>query len=722
MPPRASHATLTGLIFSAALTAAQAPAPGQIVPPVQPAVTFKMEINYVDVSVRVLDEHGNFVPNLKQSDFRILEDKKPQAISAFGLLQIPLEHPVKPLFMTQPIDSDVVANARGSEGRLYVLVLDDLHTDPLRSQRVRNAARKFIQENLGANDLAAVSVIGRSDAAQDLTGNRRLLLAAVDKFLGQQPRSATLEKISAYNRGVGIGTVDPGGDVDDPYLPERLANDRRAFRSLTHLVDWMGGVHGRRKALIYISEGFGYDIRDVFRSLDSPMEPRKPDITGIFEDTREVVAAATRNDVNIYAVDPRGLSAGGDDLIESASLADAGRPVDAADPAFGNNSSTSRTDLGGMSVNRELEAAQDTLRSLSERTGGFATLNSNDFSTAFSRIVDENSSYYILGYYSNNEKRDGKYRAIDVRLVNRPGLVVRARKGYLAPRGKVQTSAVATDDAPAVSAQLRELLRSPVPVSGIAFSATAATFRGTPPNNTVVVSVEASATDLKLASKDGKLSGNLAVALAVVDGDGKLRGSVAPTLALGLKPETYNQIVQRGSIRVVSQFALPPGRYQLRAAALAADSKNSGGVQYDLDVPDFTKARMSMSSVVLASSWAGLSLTAADKHLDDRLPEPTTQRVFSADEELTLYVEPYDNQRTPVHKVAVTSTVRADDGHIVFKHVEERSNEELQGARGVSTEIPLKGLGPGLYVLSVEARSELGNQEPVTQLLQFRVR
>ena len=87
--------------------------------------------------------------------------------------------------------------------------------------------------------------------------------------------------------------------VDDPYLAERMANDRRAFRSLTHLVDWMGGVHGRRKALIYISEGFGYDIRDVFRSLDSPMEPEKPDVTGLFEDTREVVAAATRNDVNI---------------------------------------------------------------------------------------------------------------------------------------------------------------------------------------------------------------------------------------------------------------------------------------------------------------------------------------------------------------------------------------------------------------------------------------
>src|SRR2546425_530946 len=85
----------------------------------------------------------------------------------------------------------------------------------------------------GVNDLAAVSIIGRGDAAQDLTRNRRLLLGAVDKFLGQQPPSATLEKIASYNREVGLGSIDPGGDVADPYLPERLANDRRTFGSLT---------------------------------------------------------------------------------------------------------------------------------------------------------------------------------------------------------------------------------------------------------------------------------------------------------------------------------------------------------------------------------------------------------------------------------------------------------------------------------------------------------
>ena len=680
-----------------------------------------MAINYVEVSARVLDEHGNFVPNLEKEDFRIFEDKKAQAIHAFGLVQIPLERSERLHFMAAPIDSDVVANPRESGGRLYLLALDDLHSDPLRSQRVRSAVRKFIAEDLGAGDLAAVAVIGRSDATQGPTGNRRLLIQAVDKFTGQGLPSQTLEKIAAYNRQVDAGMIDPASDIGDPDILERLSNDRRTFKSLTRLVEWMGGIRGRRKALIYFGEGFGYDFRDVFRSLDSSLIV-KPNLAEIFDNTREVISVATRGDVNIYAVDPRGLSAGGDDLIETASVADAGMPTNPSDTTIGNNSTTFRADLGTMSANRELEAARDNLRMLSEETGGFATLTSNDFTSAFKRIVDENSSYYVLGYYSTNERRDGKYREIDVRVPGRPGFVVRTRKGYLAPRGTPQSStAVPVDSVPNLSKQLRDLLQSPVPVGGMTVSATAAAFKGSPPNDTVVVTVEAGAKDIGLAAKDGKFIANLAVALVVLDGDGKVRATVAPTLTLGLRPESYRQIAESGTIRIISQFALPPGRYQLRAA-LAAAPNNSGCVQYDLEVPDFTKTRLSLSSVALTSQKASLSPAVVDKHVDDRLPEPTTLREFSSDDELGLYLEAYDNQSHPVHKVNVVSTIRDTDGRMVFSNEQQRSNVELQNTRSLSTQIPLKGLGPGLYVLTVEARSEIGDQERVSQLLQFRIR
>ena len=89
-----------------------------------------------------------------------------------------------------------------------------------------------------------------------------------------------------------------------------------------------------------------------------------------------------------------------------------------------------------------------------------------------------------------------------------------------------------------------------------------------------------------------------------------------------------------------------------------------------------------------------------------------------------MYVEAYDNQATPSpsHQVDITTTVRASDGRVMFTNGQGQSGGQAQTARGVSTRIPLKGFSPGLYVLTVEARSRLGNAEPVSQLVPFRVR
>jgi hypothetical protein len=121
-----------------------------------PPVTFKVEVNYVEVDAVVLDKQGNFVRDLKMDDFQLLEDGKPQKIRTYSFVEIPVERAEKPLFVKQPIDPDVQTNARGTDGRIYMLVLDDLHTAALRSERVRAAARRFVQQ-MGANDQAATS-------------------------------------------------------------------------------------------------------------------------------------------------------------------------------------------------------------------------------------------------------------------------------------------------------------------------------------------------------------------------------------------------------------------------------------------------------------------------------------------------------------------------------------------------------------------------------------
>src|SRR5262245_32935161 len=184
------------LLAGTVLTAGQSAQPSATQAP-----TFKAQVEYVEVDALVTDQQGNFVRDLKKEDFQVFEDGKLQTISTFTLVDIPIERTERPLFAERPIEPDVQSNERPFDGRVYVLILDDLHTDALRSQRVKVAARQFIERNLGANDLMAVLFTGgRSQDAQEFTTSKRLLLTAVDKFMGSKLPGLTIARNEAYFR------------------------------------------------------------------------------------------------------------------------------------------------------------------------------------------------------------------------------------------------------------------------------------------------------------------------------------------------------------------------------------------------------------------------------------------------------------------------------------------------------------------------------------------
>ena len=142
----------------------------------------------------VTDQRGNFVRDLKKEDFQVLEDGKPQAITTFSIVDIPTERAVRPLFAGRVIEPDVKTNEQPFDGRIYVMVIDDLHTNFGRSPRVKAVARQFIERHLGANDLmAVVHTSGPTDAARN-SSNTRLLLAAVDRVMGQKLTSSTVSR------------------------------------------------------------------------------------------------------------------------------------------------------------------------------------------------------------------------------------------------------------------------------------------------------------------------------------------------------------------------------------------------------------------------------------------------------------------------------------------------------------------------------------------------
>src|SRR6187402_323354 len=207
-----------GLVLATALVAAQAP-PAQPTAPPTPEVTFKVEVNYVEQDVRVVDKDGNFVRGLKQEDFQVLEDGKPQKVQTFGMVDIPNTRPRRPLYLgpdALPIEPDVAVNKQVLDGRLYLIVLDDYHVAPLRTQNVRNLARRFVLEKLGPDDQAAVVVTsGLTRASQDFTQNRRLLVEAIENFVGQKMPSAGVTRNESKSRDMDT-KGQPTDDAGDP--------------------------------------------------------------------------------------------------------------------------------------------------------------------------------------------------------------------------------------------------------------------------------------------------------------------------------------------------------------------------------------------------------------------------------------------------------------------------------------------------------------------------
>jgi VWFA-related protein len=663
-----------------------------------PLPTFRAEVEYVEVDALVTDDQGRFVPSLRKEDFQIFEDGKPQAIASFALVEIPRDRGER----LGSVEPDVLSNESPFVGRIYTMILDDLHTAASRAPRVKAAARRFIERHLAANDLMAiVHTAGRDDASQDFTSSKRLLLASVDRFMGLKLESATMARNEEFFRGAGAG----GAPIGDPFDSERGFNARSTTRGLRTVAEWLGGVRGRRKTILFISEGIDYDITDPFNNRSA---------TAILDEMRGAIAAATRSNVSIYTVDPRGLALGTDDAIETSIFGDQIPKTYQGDVDTPSQAQT-RPGIGSGNLRTELQLSQDSLRTLADETNGFASVSSNDFASAFERIVSDNSSYYVLAYYPPSNRRDGKFHRIDVRT-SRPGLRVRARRGYAAPKGNPQTQPAVMNNGGASPVVLRAL-NSPLPTSGLTMQMFAAPFKGTAPNASVVIGIE-------LRGRDLTLDGGKRVELSYVaiNSSGQTRGDT-DFFTLTLPPDIKAHVEQTG-LRILRRFDLPPGRYQLRVAAHDIAGARVGSLNYDLEVPDYGKLPLGMSGLLLTSR-AGTTIrtTRPDALLQRAMPAPPVAlRLFPKDDEVLVFAEIYDRAAGTPHNVDITTTVTSDGGAVVWKHSDERSSSELQGANGGyghTVRVPMSGIEPGRYLLTVEARSRLG--DTATRAVPFEV-
>src|SRR5687767_8190093 len=233
-------ATIVAILLSAHALLGQQQAPP----------SFRVQVDAVEIDAFVTDAQGNPVTDLTIDDFEVLEDGQQQTITSFALVNLPFERRERPLYLPAAIEPDVHTN-KGPEGRMYVIALDEV--PPALGLRTRHFLRRFVEQHFAANDIGVVVCVTRCRGAdmQDFTGNRRLLLNAIDSYSGG-----------------GLGPM-PGDRA-------------RAFRDL---LEFMEKVRGRRKAMLWVTLGVPkLDFDGDFPAVD-------------FDDTQLALAAAVRGNV-----------------------------------------------------------------------------------------------------------------------------------------------------------------------------------------------------------------------------------------------------------------------------------------------------------------------------------------------------------------------------------------------------------------------------------------
>src|SRR5437762_2861491 len=331
-------------------------------PATQPPI-FRSGINFVRVDVILTDKNGNPVGDLQPGDFDVTEDGKSQKIETFKLVKLDggraqsMQEPVREI----RTDYDEEAEAGRDDVRLFAIFLDDYHVKKGSSLSVRKQLSTFVQNNLGPSDMIGVMYPLESTAGVRMTRNHSAVMRGLEQFTGRkfdyQPKNQYEETYAHY----------------PTEIVERIRN-QVSLSAIKALIVHMGSLKEGRKALVLVSEGYTNIIPPQMRNADAtmpgfgnpnygnaqagvndPLEDRANWLASLDMDSdlREVYDTANKNNVAIYAVDPRGL------------------PVFEFDINGG----------GGIGIQTDssyLRSTMDTLRLLSENTDGRAIVNRND--------------------------------------------------------------------------------------------------------------------------------------------------------------------------------------------------------------------------------------------------------------------------------------------------------------------------------------------------------
>ena len=476
---RSSSIFRLGLLVVLAVTSLPAqqpaPTPPQQVPQPKPSPEdqpprFRTDANYVRVDVYPTKD-GKPVEDLRAEDFEVLENGVKQQVQAFERVVI---SPAGPQSMrveanTVRAGEQMASNPRN---RVFVIFLDIPHVDIASGHHINQPLVGLIDRILGPDDLVAVMTTEMT-ASQITFGRKTEVIADMlaDKwYWGMRDSVLDMdERERDYNACFPPSEADrAAGRLRAEVVSKMIARrrERMVLDSLRDLVRYLGSVREERKAILTVTQVWvlfrpdssmtqlrvmdkfgntepipgnepigvdprggklrvgGESARDGVPASQTICDKDRMNLASLDNDDyfRYILDVANRNNASFYPIDPRGLA------VFDAPMGPERPPT---------------LDVDRAMLNKRIEI----LRTLAENTDGIAVVSSNDLNRGLQRIADDFTSYYLLGYYSTNTKLDGQFRTIKVR-VGRPGVDVRARRGYRAATAEEVNASRAAAAAP----------------------------------------------------------------------------------------------------------------------------------------------------------------------------------------------------------------------------------------------------------------------------------
>jgi len=392
----------------------QAPAAQEGIVAPQPQPTFKVNVDLVTTDVIVRDaKNDQFIADLKAGDFEVYEDGVKQDLSSMVLVHGGRAYNVQAPPPPPAQEGIILPQSRPTNdtaGRVFLLFIDDQFLDFQSTPRTRDLIKKMLRNLIHEGDMFGIVTTGTSSLSIQLTYDRKVLEDAVQRITGGGMKPADIVN----------GMQGAQGPTELRYRAHVT------FSTAYDLMKNLEQLKNRRKAVLWVSSGYDFNPFEKARleamanqvgidtssggdlSSDPFLRQQTQGLqfadADLVRELSEVTRAANRANATLYTIDPRGLVAGPD--IDDKTL-----------------------ENHIEEWNQFVRRTQDSLRILSEETGGIAVVNQNDFDKALKRIDAETSDYYVLGYYSSNPDPLRRTRKIEVRT-KRDGVTVWSRTSY----------------------------------------------------------------------------------------------------------------------------------------------------------------------------------------------------------------------------------------------------------------------------------------------------